>query len=81
MKDEQAVQSESDLPVWLAAPARRALASAGLWRLEQLSRISEAELKALHGIGPHAVRQLRAALDASGMAFADKTQSDTKTDI
>ena len=74
-------QPESNLPGGLAAPARRALAGAGLWRLEQLSQISEAEIKGLHGIGPNAIKQLRTALAANGLWFADKTGSDTESDV
>jgi len=64
-------QQESDLPIGLSAPARRALVGAGYSRLEQLSRLSEAELKKLHGVGPHAINLLRRALDAKGLSFAD----------
>ncbi|MSP13200.1 MAG: DNA-binding protein [Chloroflexi bacterium] len=74
--DERIVKSnhpnepESDLPQ-LAAPARRALAAAGYVRLEQLTKITEAEIKALHGIGPNALETLRSTLRAKGMSFAD----------
>jgi DNA-directed RNA polymerase alpha subunit len=71
MKSEQRDQQESDLPVELANPARRALANAGYWRLEQLTEVSEAELKQLHGMGPKAIDQLRRALDTKGLSFAD----------
>jgi hypothetical protein len=64
-------QQESDLPTELAAPARRALAGAGIERLEQLTEVSEAEVKKLHGIGPNAIVQLRRALDAQGLSFAE----------
>lgn len=64
-------QQESDLPSGLAAPARRALVGAGYVRLEQLSRLSEAEIKQLHGIGPNALKQLRSALDARSLSFAN----------
>ena len=64
-------QQESDLPIGLSAPARRALVGAGYSRLEQLSRVSEAELKKLHGVGPKAINLLRSALDAKGLSFAD----------
>lgn len=67
---DPAQHTESDLPAGLAAPARRALAGAGIRRLEQLTRMSEAELKDLHGIGPNALRQLREALAARGLSFA-----------
>ena len=64
-------QQESDLPKGLSAPALRALVGAGYVRLEQLTRISEAELKQLHGVGPKAINLLRSALDAKGLSFAD----------
>ncbi|GAB4580984.1 MAG: hypothetical protein Fur0022_37290 [Anaerolineales bacterium] len=54
----------------LAAPAQRALAGAGFTRLEQLTKITESELKQLHGIGPNALKQLRTALEARGWSFA-----------
>lgn len=61
---------DSDLPAKIGAPARRALAGAGLTRLDQLTRVSESELKRLHGMGPKAIETLRAALDAKSMSFA-----------
>jgi hypothetical protein len=61
---------EGDLPLGLAQPARRALAGAGIQRLEQLSKYSEAEIKKLHGIGPNALAQLRRALSDKDLSFA-----------
>ncbi len=49
MKNKQYDQRESDLPIELAQPARRALAAAGIQRLEQLTKLSEVEIKQLHG--------------------------------
>jgi len=63
-------QQESDLPGGLSAPARRALEGVGYVRLEQLTRVSEAEIKRLHGMGPHGIKQLRGALAAKGLSFA-----------
>ncbi|HET9921519.1 MAG TPA: DNA-binding protein [Ktedonobacteraceae bacterium] len=65
-------QQESDLPTGLSAPARRALFGAGYQRLEQLTTISEAEIKRLHGIGPNAMKQLRSALAAKGLSFVER---------
>jgi DNA repair protein RadC len=62
---------ESDLPK-LAQPAHRALAAVGIQRLEQLTKFSEAEIKQLHGIGPNALIQLRQALHAKGLSFANE---------
>jgi hypothetical protein len=53
----------------LAAPARRALASAGIQRLEQLTALSEAKLSQLHGMGPNALEKLREALEKNGLSF------------
>lgn len=58
----------SDLPK-LAGPAQRALAGAGITRLEQLTRVKEADLARLHGIGPHALKTLRQALEDQGLSF------------
>jgi DNA repair protein RadC len=71
MADDQHDQPAGDLPADLAGPARRALAAAGYTRLDQLTQISEAELRQLHGMGPKALDQLRRALAASGRTFAD----------
>ena len=59
---------ENDLPK-LSAPAHRALAAVGIQNLEQVSHYSEAELKKLHGMGPKAIKELREALAAKGLAF------------
>jgi len=72
MSNKRSDEPESDFPGGLAAPARRALAGAGYSRLEQLSRVNEAEIKQLHGIGPNALDQLRRALAARGLSFADE---------
>lgn len=74
MNSKRHDERESDLPVNLANPARRALVEAGYWRLEQLTEISEAEVKQLHGVGPKALEQLRRALSTNGLSFADEQE-------
>ncbi|MEO7911823.1 MAG: DNA-binding protein [Roseiflexaceae bacterium] len=64
-------EPESDLPAGLAKPAQRALAGAGYMRLEQLAKLSATDVKRLHGMGPKALDQLRRALAAKGLAFAE----------
>ncbi len=59
-------------PIELSQPARRALVGAGYLRLEQLTEISEDEVKQLHGIGPKAIGLLRRALEMLGLSFADE---------
>ena len=65
---------ESDLPAKLAKPAQHALAGAGYVWLEQLTKVSEAELLKLHGMGPKALDQLRRALVAKGLSFAEASK-------
>ena len=72
MNSKRHDEGESDLPVGLSRPARRALVEAGYWRLEQLAEVSEAELKQLHGVGSKALEQLRSALSAKGLSFANE---------
>ncbi|MFJ9499198.1 helix-hairpin-helix domain-containing protein [Brevibacillus centrosporus] len=71
MGNEQSREQESELPKGLAKPAQRALAQAGFFRLEQLAKVSEAELLKLHGMGPKTMGQLRAALAEKGLSFAE----------
>jgi hypothetical protein len=72
MKTEKDDLSASDLPVKLSAPARRALAAAGVGQLDQLTGFSETEVRRWHGIGPNAIRQLQDALKARGLSFASQ---------
>ena len=69
MTTQQKDKQESDFPVGLSNPARRALALAGYTRLEQLCAATEAEIGKLHGVGPHALAKLRGALAARGLSF------------
>jgi hypothetical protein len=55
----------------IGAPATRALRSEGIWTLEQVRELTEAQLTGLHGVGPVAVRFLREALAERGWALAD----------
>ncbi|QOR69855.1 hypothetical protein IM660_14500 [Ruania alkalisoli] len=58
-----------DLPA-IGKPATRALAAAGITTLDQVATRSEAELLAMHGVGPKAVRILGDALAERGLSFA-----------
>ena len=60
----------SDFPPGVARPAVRALASIGVHRLDQVTRFSESELAALHGMGPKALGAIKAALQAQGKSLA-----------
>lgn len=54
----------------LAAPARRALANAGIRNLAALAKWKAADVAALHGVGPNAMSILVSSLKARGLSFA-----------
>ncbi|NHN30458.1 helix-hairpin-helix domain-containing protein [Paenibacillus agricola] len=62
----------SNFPNGLGKPAQRALAGAGYSRVEELAKVSEAELLQLHGMGPKALRLIRSTLADKGLSFSDK---------
>ena len=59
---------DTDLPP-IGRPATRALAAAGITDLDAVASRSEADLLALHGVGPRAVRLLAEALAARGQSL------------
>jgi uncharacterized protein YdhG (YjbR/CyaY superfamily) len=61
-------QRDGDLPK-IGKPATQALEAAGYTNLKQLTRVTEAELAQLHGMGPKALGILREALKAEGLSF------------
>ena len=61
----------------ISAPALRALNGAGYHTLVDLTKVSEADLAKLHGMGPKALGILRNALATQGLAFAG-TQANHK---
>ena len=64
-------EPKHDFPAGIGQPATRALVAAGYTNLDQLSRVTEAELLKLHGMGPKALGIIRSALHAKGLSFAD----------
>jgi predicted flap endonuclease-1-like 5' DNA nuclease len=63
------------LPRAIGNPATRALASIGITRLEQVTEIREPDLLKLHGMGPKAIRILRATLAERGLSFAGEGET------
>ena len=61
---------DDGLPAGLAKPAIRALNAAGYTGLRQLTKSTESELLALHGVGPNAVATLHEALEQAGLSLA-----------
>lgn len=58
----------SDLPR-IGRPATNALANVGITTLDQIAAREPAELLALHGVGPKAIRILREALAERGVGW------------
>lgn len=75
MKKELTNQNPEDIPTNIGKPALRALESANIDRLEQLTSISQEELLKLHGVGPKAIRILSETLDEMGLGFATPDKS------
>ena len=65
------VRPVGDLPNELGKTAPRELQLAGIDSLEKVSEHSETELLKIHGVGPKAIRILRAALAERSMAFRE----------
>jgi DNA-directed RNA polymerase alpha subunit len=70
MKTRTSQQTNTDFPQSIGNPARNALEHAGYTKLRQLTKVTEADLLKLHGVGPKAVGILRDTLTAKGMSFA-----------
>ena len=55
--------------VGLAAPARRALVDAKLYKVSDLRKISLDDLAAFHGMGKSAIARLKQLMEAKGIRF------------
>ena len=53
----------------IAAPARRALVDAKLYKVSDLRKISLAELEGLHGMGKSAIARLTVLMNAKKIKF------------
>lgn len=59
----------SDFPEKFSAPALRALLTAKITSLAQLTKYREAEIAELHGMGPKGVTMLKAAMRKRKLSF------------
>jgi len=53
----------------IAAPARRALVDARLYKVSDLRKISQSDLEELHGMGKSAVARLKVLMNAKKIKF------------
>lgn len=68
-------EKKRTFPQNLAKPAQRALLSQGISILNDLSRFTKSEIKALHGIGPDAMEKITNEMFEEQISFA-KEKSD-----
>lgn len=64
------MSAEPELTPRIGKVARRELAVHGVTRYDELAARSRAELLAIHGVGPKAIRILGEELAARGQSFA-----------
>ena len=55
--------------IGLAAPARRALVDAKLYKVSDLRKVRLEELTALHGMGKSAIARIKQIMEAKGIRF------------
>jgi hypothetical protein len=53
----------------IAAPARRALVDAKLYKVSDLRKISQSDLEELHGMGKSAIARLKVLMNAKKIKF------------
>jgi len=66
------MEKNTELPIKLASPARRAIKNAGITSLKQLSTFSEQEIADLHGIGKNALQSIDCEFDKYQTTFATR---------
>jgi hypothetical protein len=71
MTDQKIDGTLYGFPAGLSQPALRALLGAGYTSVEQVAAATPAELLALHGLGPKAIRLFREA----GVSFAGEKKA------
>jgi hypothetical protein len=69
MPKKKLVIPNSDLPTGLSQPSLRAFSAAGLTRVDHFTKVSEADVLKLHGVGPKAIVAIRKALAERGKSF------------
>lgn len=69
---------KTEFPASMGKVAPRELANAGYTKLKQLTKVTEAELLKIHGVGPKAIRILREELKEKGMSFGTANKPQVK---
>jgi predicted flap endonuclease-1-like 5' DNA nuclease len=70
-KPEKTHPNAAAFPAGVGGPVLRALATAGIRSMRALTRWTERDLAALHGMGPKGIRILKDALAEEGLGFRE----------
>ena len=68
-RDDYELHDQEWQKIGLAAPARRAMVDAKLYKVSDLRKITLAELTAMHGMGKSAIARIREIMDAKKIKF------------
>ena len=68
-RDDYELHDQEWQKIGLAAPARRALVDAKLYKVSDLRKITLAELTAMHGMGKSAIARIRVIMEAKKISF------------
>lgn len=72
-------ERENEFPKYLAKPAQESLITKGVFILNDLSRFTKSEIKALRGIGPQAFNKIQQDLWNEGIAFKPEAKKPKPT--
>jgi hypothetical protein len=68
-RDDCELHDQEWQKIGLAAPARKALVDAKLYKVSDLRKITLAELTAMHGMGKSAIARIKVIMEAKKISF------------
>jgi hypothetical protein len=68
-RDDYELHDQEWQKIGLAAPARRALVDAKLYKVSDLRKITLSELTAMHGMGKSAIARIKMIMEAKKISF------------
>jgi hypothetical protein len=68
-RDDYELHDQEWQKIGLAAPARRALVDAKLYKVSDLRKITLTELSAMHGMGKSAIARIKVIMEAKKISF------------
>ena len=68
-RDDYSLHDQEWQKIGLAAPARRALVDAKLYKVSDLRKVTLQELSSLHGMGKSAIARIQVIMEAKKISF------------